>query len=66
MNLQGHRNDVSENRPGYIVCSSVICVFGQCKSVAFMSSHHLDFGSCGIVPGFANPVTNILNFQPLH
>ena len=63
INLQGHRNDANENRPGYIVCSSLISVSGQCKSVAFMSSHYWDISSCGIVPGFANPVTNILNFH---
>ena len=31
------------------ICSSAIGVSGQCRSVAFMSSHYLDFSSCGIV-----------------
>ena len=43
------------------ICSSAIGVSGQCKSVAFKSSHYLDFSSCRIVPGlfwiFANQVT---------
>ena len=34
------------------ICSSAIGVSGKCRSVAFMSSHYLDFSSCGIVPGF--------------
>ena len=43
------QNDSSESRSD--ICSSVIDVFGQCMSVAFMLGQ-LDFSSCGIAPGF--------------
>ena len=39
-------------KAGLAICSSAIGVPGWCWSVAFMSSHYLDFSSCGIVPGF--------------
>ena len=52
------------------IYSSANGVYGQCRSVAFMSSHNLDFSSCGIVPGFCksshilwNNAENVIRFM---
>ena len=45
------------------ICSSAIGV--SARSVAFMSSHYLDFSSCGIVPGFCNQSGHIYRELPV-
>ena len=43
MNLQGHRNDASESRPGYLYLTSLVCldstsVWLSCQPIIWISS----------------------------
>ena len=56
MNLQGHRNDANESRPGYFVALSLVCVDSvrvwlSCQAIIGISV------LAGLFRVFANPVT---------